>query len=198
MLRLYTYVTKICINIPLPQCGYVGPRRSRTTIPWDWWSCSPSMRHRLAPAVRRNHCVGPADQLRGTARSLRPAARDRAARCTCTQACIHTRLQPYLVDAAGQACVTAPGAGLLRAGAGASREGARVPRPHSTGASGPTSPFCGRGIFLQFFSMHVYKRNIFQKEVYFQFFFIVSPQELAVAISLSIGTMSLLVLFLMF
>lgn len=87
MLHLYTYMTKICTNIHLPQYGYTEPRRSRTTIPWDRRSRNPAVRHRLAPAAResgivmarggRNHRVGPAG---GTARSRRPAARERAAK----------------------------------------------------------------------------------------------------------------------
>jgi hypothetical protein len=70
--------------------------------------------------------------------------------------------------------------GLMGAGAGASREGATVPRPHSAGASDPASLFYGRGIFSQFFSMHVYKRNIFHKEVYFQIFFPISSRRVFV------------------
>lgn len=78
MLRLYTYMTKICINIPLPQCGYVGPRRSRTTIPRDRRSRSPAMRHRLALAARKSGIVWHAGWRKVPRQRYRqPAARDR-------------------------------------------------------------------------------------------------------------------------
>lgn len=37
--------------------------------------------------------------------------------------------------------------------------------------NGPAFPSCGRGIFLQIISMHIYKRKILNKKVYFQFLF---------------------------
>lgn len=149
MLRLYTYVTKICTNIPPPQCGYAGPRRSRTTIPRDRRSRSPAMQHRLASAAGRNHRIGPVDQLRGHA--VRPRVTEQAAAhaCTRTQACICTQCTQACIyriyactpsgrcrraglrDRAGRASPQR-GTGLLRTGARVSPEGATVPRPYST------------------------------------------------------------------
>lgn len=73
---------KIYTNIPLPQYGYAGPRRSRITIPRDRRSHSPAMRHRLAPATRESGIVVAHGGTQPPRRSRGPAARH----CAVTQA----------------------------------------------------------------------------------------------------------------
>lgn len=169
------------MNIPLPRNGARDRHSPRAPVAWPRGTaaCRALPRRRCARPFRSaaacmHHCVsahaciiaslvssagcmhGSAGQVRGTARSRSAAARDRRSRSVRGQLFSRSRV-PAVRD---------------RDVARGSDGSARPFRGSEWLRLGPAPSFYGRGIFSQFFPIHVYKRKTLKKKVYIQFLFL--------------------------
>lgn len=165
-MRLYTYAIKFYTNIPLL-------RRSRNTI----------LRNR-----RSRSCAGPTLPQHGNAecmhaRGTRPRKRTHACRHSgaCMQAIATAPVARTRRAGPRRSCVPAARDRDVARGSEHGSDGSARPFRGSDGAArpfcgsewhhlSPASQFCGRDIFSQFFSMHVYKRKTLKTKVYIQIF----------------------------